>query len=361
MKTNLKLEKKYTIIYTRTLTTFLFIILVLAGCSNSNTSKDLNENTFIRKSSFLLNTIVTVTIYDKQEEELLDKCFDLIKHYESIFSRTDPNSELYALNNNNNNNNNNISPQTEFSYPISLELADLLQYGISYGELSNGLFDITIASVTDLWDFTSTQPSVPSEEKITSALVNVNYKNIKLLNSQITLQKEGIRIDLGAIAKGYIADKVKDYLYSVGVESAMINLGGNILCVGNKPDGSPFRVGIQKPFADRNETIEIMEISDFSVVSSGIYERFFLLDDQLYHHILNPYTGYPIENDLVAVTIISKTSVDGDGLSTTCFALGFEDGLRLVNSLSDVYAIFITTDYEVHYSEGFHDTINLVQ
>lgn len=126
--------------------------------------------------------------------------------------------------------------------------------------------------------------------------------------------------DLGAIAKGYIADQVKEFLIDKGVGSAIINLGGNVLCLGSKPGGQAFKVGIQKPYADRNETIAIMELSDMSVVSSGVYERFFVKDGVSYHHILNPATGYPLDYGLISVTIISEKSVDGDGLSTTCFA-----------------------------------------
>ena len=138
-----------------------------------------------------------------------------------------------------------------------------------------------------------------------------------------------------------------------GVESAVINLGGNVLCVGSRPDGTPFRVGLQRPFADRNETIATIEVSDLSVVSSGIYERYFEQDGQLYHHILDPATGYPCENNLVAVTILSEESTDGDGLSTTCFALGLEKGMELIESLENVEAMFITEDNELHYSSGF--------
>ena len=168
-------------------------------------------------------------------------------------------------------------------------------------------------------------------------------------------------INLGAIAKGYIADKMKDYLLEEGVESAIIDLGGNVLCVGQRPDGSPFRIGVQMPFADRSETAAVMEISDKSVVSSGIYERYFEQDGVLYHHILNPSTGYPYENDLVSVTIISDESVDGDGLSTTCFALGLDKGMELINSLPDVQAVFITEDYQLHYSEDFENQITLAE
>lgn len=166
-------------------------------------------------------------------------------------------------------------------------------------------------------------------------------------------------LDLGAIAKGYIADKIKEFLMEKGVKSAIINLGGNVLCIGGKPDKAPFNIGIQKPFADRKETIAVMELSDKSIVSSGIYERFFERDGNFYHHILNPKTGYPYDNSLVAVTIISDKSVDGDGLSTSCFALGLEEGMKLINSIENVHAVFITDDYKPHFSDGFEEAIPL--
>lgn len=331
-----------------------FLLLVLTGCTRSNSQLDTKEPAYLRKSSFLLNTIVTITLYDKQEEDILEECFDLIQSYEMIYSRTNSKSELFEINK--------ASKTGEnLNFPVSEALAGLLKDGLYYSSLSKGSFDITVAPVTSLWDFTSLQPTIPSEEKIENALTYVNYQDVTVNNNTLTLEKAGINFDLGAIAKGYIADKVKEHLLSRGVKSAMINLGGNVLCVGHKPDGSPFRIGIQKPFADRNETIEIMELVDYSVVSSGIYERFFQVGDKIYHHILNPKTGYPFETDLISVTILSKKSVDGDGLSTTTFALGLDEGMKLINSLPDTYAVFITDDYEVHYSEGFLENIPLVE
>ncbi|HHX11411.1 MAG TPA: FAD:protein FMN transferase, partial [Clostridiales bacterium] len=128
-----------------------------------------------------------------------------------------------------------------------------------------------------------------------------------------------------------------------------------------KPDGSPFNVGIQMPYADRNETIAAMEISDMSVVSSGIYERYVTIEGKSYHHILDPKTGYSFENNLISVTIISPYSVDGDGLSTTTFALGLDKGMELIDGLPDTYAIFITDDYKLHYSKGFEEAIKIIK
>ena len=141
----------------------------------------------------------------------------------------------------------------------------------------------------------------------------------------------------------------------------IINLGGNVLCIGGKPDGSSFKIGIQKPFADRSETIAVMDIKDKSVVSSGVYERCFEQNGTLYHHLLNPRTGYPYDNGLIAVTIISDNSVDGDALSTTCFALGLEDGMKLAESLDNVQAFFVTSDYKIHYTKDFQNEITVTE
>lgn len=334
----------------------LVTLITVNGCNylekSSNSEK---SSSYITKSSFLLNTIITITIYDEEDEKILDNAINIIRDYEKIFSRTDEKSELSKINLD--------LSSTNDAKPIEIsdELYDILEDGLYYSQLSSGAFDITIAPVISLWDFTASQPSLPAKEDILNALQYVDYNSLQLENNQISSYKPGFSIDLGGIAKGYIADKVKEYLVSTGVESALINLGGNVLCIASKPDGSPFKIGIQKPFADRDETVAIMEITDLSVVSSGIYERFFTIDNKSYHHILDPTSGYPYDNDLVSVSIISKKSVDGDGLSTTCFALGLEKGMELVEKTPDTYGIFISKDYEIYYTDGFKEAIKVIE
>lgn len=300
----------------------------------------------ISGTAFKLNTVVTVTIYDSTDQTLVDEALALCDKYEELFSRTRETSEIYKLNHG-------TLPKEDDGFVISPETAELVAKGLEYGQLSEGKFDIAIEPISSLWDFTSEEKVIPTDEELAAALLLVNYSDVTLTGNHLQFANENMGLDLGAIAKGYIADQIKEFLLSKGVESAIINLGGNILCVGDKPDGSPFRIGIQKPFADRSETIYAVDITDKSVVSSGIYERFFEKDGQFYHHILNPATGYPYDASLVSVTILSDKSVDGDGLSTTCFALGLEKGMELINSLPDVEAVFITADYELHYSDHF--------
>lgn len=306
----------------------------------------------ITATAFKLNTVVKVTIYDSQDEKILQDALALCDKYEKIFSRTRTDSEIYLLNDGK-------LSQEDGYYILSEECAELIGKGLYYSELSGGAFDITIEPLSSLWDFTSGEKQIPDPQTLVEAQKHVGYEKVELKGNKIRFQEDGMGLELGAIAKGYIADKIKEFLISEGIESAVIDLGGNVLCIGTRPDGEAFRVGIQKPFADRNETVATAGIRDRSVVSSGIYERYFEKDGKLYHHILNPKSGYPYENGLTAVTILSDESVDGDGLSTVCFALGLEKGLELINSLPDTQAVFITEDGELHYSEHFEEEVPL--
>lgn len=344
-------------------------MLLFTGCGNiTDADTSTTGNQPISISSIKLNTAVQITIYDSQDKALLDDCLALCDKYELIFSRTNEKSELYKLNHRKDVSDGDFStggPTTPYpvsgtadTWHISEDLAALLFEGLDITRESDGAFDIAIAPLTSLWDFTAEDPEVPDDAAIQKALPLCSSDGVTIDGEDITLPSDDIQFDVGAIAKGYIADRLKDFLIKKGVKSAIINLGGNVLCIGSKPDGTPFKIGIQKPFADRNETEAVMDITGKSVVSSGIYERCFKQDGKLYHHILNPQTGYPYDNGLISVTIISDQSVDGDALSTTCFALGLEDGLKFAEK-KGVQAVFITEDYELHYTDGFRDEIRV--
>ena len=299
----------------------------------------------ISKTTFALNTAVTITLYGNYDESLIDACFDLCRQYELIFSRTDERSELYRLN-------------ASRSMEVSDELLELIKISLYYGELSDGKLDITIGEVSSMWNFQTDSPALPDSAELEEALSHVDWSKIEIEGNTVTIEDPKAVIDLGAVAKGYIADKLKEYLISQGVDRAIINLGGNILCVGKRSVSSDFVIGLQYPF-ESSETIATIGIDDMSVVTSGVYERCFTLDGTLYHHILDTDTGYPVMNGLVSVTIISENSVDGDALSTSVFALGLEDGLRLIDSLDGVYAVFITDDMQLHFSDGLLDRFSV--
>ena len=303
----------------------------------------------ISRSDFLLNTFVTVTIYDSEDTALLNQCMSLCKDYENRFSKTIETSELYRLNHR--------KPE-EAVFTLSEDTAELVREGLTWSERSDGAFDLTIEPLSSLWNFTDGAKVIPPEEEISAAAARVDYKNLQLTGNTLTFLSPDTTLDLGSIAKGFIADRLKDYLTAQGVRSAIINLGGNVLCIGQKPDKTPFRIGLQKPFEERNEVIANLLIDDLSVVSSGVYERHFVLDGVNYHHLLNPKTGYPYQNGLIAVTIVSPRSVDGDALSTTCFSLGLTKGMELIDEMEGIYAYFITEDYEIHYSKGAKELLD---
>ncbi len=312
----------------------LFLILTISGCTPNKTIRYDKTGTYF-------DTVITITLYDKDQVSLIDKCFEMADHYEKLFSRTVPDSDVSRIN----------AAEGAF-VTVDEETIELIEYGLSYSELSNGKFDITIGALSDLWDITENPGIIPEEEKIQNALNTVGSENLIVKDDQVALADPGTRLDLGGIAKGYIADKMKIYLQSEGVTSGMINLGGNVLTIGDKPDGSKYSIAVQKPFDEMNTALAVLQISDQTVVSSGIYERYFELDNKIYHHILDTDTGYPVENNLLGVTIICDKSVDGDGLSTTCFSLGLDEGMKLIESLDNTEAVFITDDYELHCSSG---------
>lgn len=312
---------------------FLGVVL-LWGCKNQT------SETFTA-SGTKLNTYVSITLYAGGSQNLADQALELCDYYEDIFSARSDGALLYRLND---------SGGMEIQTKEQKELVDLIQTGIEYGNMTEGALDIGLEKVTGLWSFGTEEQRLPSEGEIQEALQDSDYHSIEISDTQIALN--GCQVDLGAVAKGRIADRIKTYLMDHGVTSAIINLGGNILCIGTKPDGSSFVIGVQKPFGESNEIALTLRIQNMSVVTSGIYERYFEEGGVLYHHILDPETGYPCNNGLQSVTIISKDSTICDCLSTGCFVLGKEKALELLNSMDGVYGIFIDSDNQYSYSKG---------
>ncbi len=290
----------------------------------------------ISKSGFYFNTMVDIQLNDSTDESLIDDCFALADTYEHYFSRTLPDSDIYRINH-----------AGGAPVDVHAETAELIEAGIKYGQLSDGAFDITIGALSDLWNIPDNQSTIPSQSDIARALATVGYEQIRLTGSTVTLTNPDTMLDLGGIAKGYAADRMKAYLNENGVHEGFINLGGNVLTLGEKKEG-PYRIGIQMPFSENGEIITTVEISDQSVVTSGRYERYFEKDGRIYHHILSPVDGYPYESGLNGVTILSDSSIEGDALSTICFALGMEKAKELLASMPEIDAIFIGADNRMH-------------
>lgn len=331
------------IYYSVLMITLIMIMLFSVACSKKQTQ--------ISKNGFFFDTYITITLYDTTEEQYLTQCMKLCEYYQSLFDKNSKTSDIYRLNHANGN-----------AVSVEQETFDIIEYALSYAEKSNGIFDITIGSLSGLWDITN-RTTAPDITSIHTALKSVDYHSIKLYpeEKKILLENPDTKLDLGGIAKGYIADKIKEYLLSNGIQHGLINLGGNILLLNDKPNHENYQIGIQKPFGKIGETAVTVSVSDKSIVTSGVYQRYFYENDKFYHHILDVMTGYPVETDLYGVTIISDTSVLGDSLSTICLSLGLEKGMAYLEQYEEnVEAIFITQDQKIHLTSGLKLSNNTV-
>ena len=298
-------------------------------------------------SGIHFDTLVDVKIYDTNTPvaDLPDIIKNECDRYELICSRTDPDSELYRLNNRTITETGVIihDGRELTSYRISDELYDMIEAGLTAYRTSGGPFDISIAPVSSLWDFTRVQGTPPQESDIEAAVIHVSAENIILSDDNyIGFTDDECMIDLGGLAKGYIGDRLKSLLTEYGVTSAIISLGGNVVALGDK-NGTPYTVGIRKPFSDTTSVITTVAAADTSVITSGNYERYFTWDGTLYHHILDPRTGYPYDTDLSSATVICKSSLQGDILSTTLIAEGREAAIIHADMLKKegIYVILI--------------------
>ena len=315
------------------------VIICISGCGR------IAEP--VTETGFYLDTVVQITLYDTDGRDTclknIQECFEMIDRYERIFSATIEDSDVWNINHSGGN-------------PVSVsdDTISLLQTALFYSELSDGRVDVTVLPLSELWDFSSEGNShKPNDNDIQKAVSHIDYHTVSIDGNSVTLSDSEAAIDLGFIAKGYIADRLKGYLLEQGTTSACINLGGNLITIGNKPDGHPYRIGIQKPFGYEGEIITAIDVTDSSVVSSGVYERYFYEGDELYHHLLDTSTGYPADNNIAGVTILTPSSVDADALSTTCYFLGIDAGMELIESLDNTEVLFITMEGDLRHSDGF--------
>lgn len=324
----------------------IFLIFSLIGCTNSN-----DDSKPLSKTEYFMGTVVTVTLYDNKSEKIIDKAFEEVKKIEQLVSINMEGTELDEVNNNAG-----IKP-----VKVSDDTYNIIKKGLEYSSLTNGSFDITIGPLVKLWSIGLPEAKVPTIEEIKEKIQYINYNDVELNNSEKTvfLKKTGMIIDLGGIAKGYTADVIAQTLKDEGVEKAIIDLGGNIYALGEKAENTLWRIGIQNPDQTRGEIVGSINVKDKSIVTSGIYERFIEQDGVKYHHILSPKSGYPYDNEIAGVTIISDKSIDGDALSTSVFSMGITKGLEFINSLPDTEAIFITKDHKIYLTEGSQEIFKL--
>lgn len=324
----------------------VFISLSLTACGNNNQQ--------YTRTDFMMDTVMQVTAYGKNAKKAVDESMEKLKEIDDLMSSQKNGSDVEKINENAGKKYVKVNPETFY----------VIKTALKYGKISGGNFDITIAPLANLWGIGTNHARVPSESQIKEVMKYINYRDV-LLNAkdyEVKLKKQGMAIDLGGIAKGYAADEIENIMKKNGIKHALINLGGSsVYMYGSKPDGSNWNIGIQDPFGDKGKYFAIVSGKDMLIDTSGNYERYFIQNGKRYHHILNPFTGYPAESGVVSTTIVSTNikSIDADALSTITFILGVEKGMKLIESMPGVDAIFVTPDYKVYATSGLKGKLKI--
>ena len=343
------------------------VCLPLAGCNTGNndtsdstqseTSASAETETTSNENSdqeytdevFAMDTYMTLTAYGENAQEAVEAGIAEIQRLDALLSTGEETSEIAQINSNGGGV---LSEDTEY----------LVKRALAIYQSTNGAFDISIYPVMELWGFTTGNFAVPSESDLAAKLALVDAGKITLSeeNGQTSISlPEGMEIDLGGIAKGYTSGKVMEVMKSYGIESAVINLGGNAQVLGNKTDGSQWKVGIQDP-NDTDGYLGGVSVTDKAIITSGGYERYFVDEDTgvKYHHIIDPKTGYSANNGLISVTIVSADSTLADGLSTSLFVLGTQDAITYCEEhcAEDGFdAIMEDEDGKLYITDGVYD------
>jgi thiamine biosynthesis lipoprotein len=324
----------------------LTTIGVLASCASSTEP--------IRGNTYLLGTILNIAIHDDgYGEALIDRAFQRVAEIEAKMSTSTEDyetTELLAVN----------RAAGDRAVTVSPDTYTVLETALAFSRETGGAFDVSIWPLVDLWGIGTERARVPSETEMLEARALVDYRLVELLPERdVYLPLPGMGVDVGAIAKGYAADESASILREAGVRHALLDFGGNILLIGGKPDGSDWRIGVQRPDAERSAFIGVLTLRDQSVVTSGPYERFFEEEGVRYHHILDASTGYPARSGLEQVTIVTPRSIDADALSTASFVLGLDGARRLIESRPNTEAVFVTDDRLVYRTSGADEFFEL--
>lgn len=318
----------------------LALAMTLFGCdAGATASTDGGAKT----DFFAMNTFMSIEVRGREAEKAVTAAREEVYRLEKLLSRTDPLSEVSAIN---------AAAGSDWT-TVSDETMLLIETAIFYAESTGGAFDITVAPVMDIWGFSSGQNRVPDGAEIESARSAVGYDRIRIDKSggRVLLADIGMSLDLGGIAKGYAGDRVLEIIREYDIDAALISLGGNVSVYGRKPDGSSFRVAIKDP-VDGNSYLGVLSAYDTDVVTSGGYERFFERDGKVYIHIMDPGTGRPAESDLLSVSVIDKNGMKSDILSTALFVMGKDEAIRYWKEHGDFGLVMATSSGEVLVSKN---------
>jgi thiamine biosynthesis lipoprotein len=316
------------------------------------TSCSIGQAQSFKSEGFALGTIINQEIYGQNAQKIADEAMAKIEYIEDLMTVNAPGGDINKLNEN----------AGKGYVDLNSETISVLKTAQKISQLSEGAaFDITVAPLVKAWNIGFTDnPEIPTEETIENMLPLIDYTDVQIdeIGNRAGLAREGQMVDLGGIAKGYAGDVVRKIYVENGIKSALINLGGNVVALGTKPDGNAWSIGIQNPRSETGEIVGIIKVSDQAVVTSGDYQRYFEKDGKRYCHIIDPQTGYPADSGLMSVTIITSSSTEADGLSKA-FVLGLEKGMELVNKYGQAEAVFITTDKKIYVTPGLQGNFQL--
>lgn len=303
------------------------------------------------RTDIVLGTVCTINLFNKGTEKRYDELFSRLSEIELLMSANRADSSIGKIN------------AAAGMHPVNTdrETITVLSAALDFAERSNGLFDPTIGPLVKLWDIGGENEAVPTPEAIEKARSAINWRNVTIDRETETvfLEKEGMRLDLGAIAKGYAADELAGIINSWHITSAMIDLGGNILAIGSKTPENPWHIGIRNPEVSGGNPVASLYVRNKAMVTSGINERFFMENGIRYHHILDPLSGYPSNTDILSVSILSQNSMEADALSTTLFLMGTEKALAFIETIPGADAIIIDKARRIHTSTGLKDKVSI--
>ncbi|MCP4121076.1 MAG: FAD:protein FMN transferase, partial [Bacteroidetes bacterium] len=305
-------------------TLILFFMAGLYACNTS--SAQLFDHSDTRDYMGTVFTITAIANDNATAKAAVDAAFDEVVRIEKLISSWDSDSETSMINENAG-----IQPVS-----VSRELYDLIYRSKMVSELTDGIFDISFASIDKIWQFDGSMTELPSEASIAHSVSKIDYEHVQLNaeDTSVFLEEEGMKIGFGAIGKGYAANRCKAVMKSLGAKSGIVNAGGDLTCWGNQKNGQPWTIGIVNPVM-KHSALSWLEISNTAVVTSGNYERFAEFDGKRYCHIINPVTGWPAEM-LTSVTIICPDAELADALATAVFIMGADDGITFINQLKDI-------------------------
>jgi len=309
-------------------------IMLVGGCDTMAThgraSQSRNQ---INETRLFLTTYCTITIHGSDDNNLLEQAFELLEELETLLSMTIPGSDIYRINN-------------ASGEPVSVDARtiEVIRAGIEFGVISDGMFDITIGHLSRLWDF-GNENRIPQQDEITEAVSTVDYREIIIYGDTVQLLNPDAWIDLGAIAKGFIADEIAGFLTANGITSAFIDIGGDITTIGNRYDGRAWRIAVRDPFGvSYDDWVGVMEITNSSVAGSGTYARDFEYDGVHYHHILDTSTGMPVISDVVSATVVAENGLTAEGLSTIAILAGNDSAGSIFESVSGFIGAVLVLD-----------------